>query len=320
MWAATIGRDHVDTRYLESAGISFSDAAGCNADAVAEYVFTALFEIAAENGFDPGEKSIGIIGVGNIGSRVAKIAASLGMKVLKNDPPLKRLTSREDYLALDELLGCDIITLHVPLNLEGPDKTFHLFDKNTLSKLNDGAVLINASRGPVIDNAALPGIIEKKKLSAVIDVWENEPDISTRLLGGVRIATPHVAGYSYEGKVNGTKMIYNALCNFLRKVPDWHPPSTPVGNNHLSLNASAGTAGLRKLFSGIYDIRRDYKLLKDMLYLSPKEKGDYFDNLRKNYPLRREFSNYSVEINNGNDKLRTFLKNIGFSLTDGKIS
>lgn len=312
---ATIGRDHVDTGYLESAGISFADAAGSNADAVAEYVFTALLEIFAEREYDLSGKSIGVIGVGNIGSRVAKIATSLGMKVLKNDPPLKRLTSREDYLELDDLMECDIITLHVPLNMEGPDKTFHMFDNKRLKKLKDGVVLINASRGHIVDNEALQSIIGEKNFSAVIDVWENEPFVSTGLLEKTIIATPHVAGYSYEGKVNGTKMIYNSLCNFLGKVPAWQPATPPVGNNHLSLDALSGMAGLRKLFSGIYDIRKDDKQFRTVLNMPSKEGAIYFDGLRKNYLLRREFSNFSVALKNRNDETENFLKSIRFRAT-----
>jgi len=313
---ATIGRDHIDQEYLTSQGIFFIDAAGCNADAVAEYVFTSLFEIASEKQFILSEKSIGIIGVGNIGSRVSKLASSLGMKVLKNDPPLKRLTKREDYIEMDEILECDIITLHVPLNMDGVDKTFHLFDHQKLEKLKEDTILINASRGAVINNKALLDIKNKNNLSMVLDVWENEPNINNDLLQRTNIATPHIAGYSYEGKVNGTVMLYNALCNFLNKKPEWEPVFPEVPEKIIKINFQEETNSLQELFSAIYRIKNDDKQLRNILELQENKKGKYFDKLRKDYPLRREFSNYFLELINSNPVIQSFLKTFGFNLID----
>ncbi len=313
---ATIGRDHIDEEYLTSQGIFFTDAAGCNADAVAEYVFTSLFEIAREKRFNLREKSIGIVGVGNIGNRVSKLASSLEMKVLKNDPPLKRLTNREDYLELNELMECDIITLHVPLNMDGLDKTFHLFDHKKLENLEEGTILINASRGAVIDNKALLNIKDKKNISIVLDVWENEPNINSDLLQRTNIATPHIAGYSYEGKVNGTVMLYHALCNFLNKEPEWKPVLPEVSGKMLQLNIQDETNSLQRLFSEIYKIKNDDKQLRNILELQGNEQGKYFDKLRKDYQLRREFSNYFIELNNSNHKIEPFLKTLKFNIID----
>ncbi len=313
---ATIGRDHIDEEYLTSQGIFFTDAAGCNADAVAEYVFTSLFEIAREKRFNLREKSIGIVGVGNIGNRVSKLASSLEMKVLKNDPFLKRLTNREDYLELNELMECDIITLHVPLNMDGLDKTFHLFDHKKLENLEEGTILINASRGAVIDNKALLNIKDKKNISIVLDVWENEPNINSDLLQRTNIATPHIAGYSYEGKVNGTVMLYHALCNFLNKEPEWKPVLPEVSGKMLQLNIQDETNSLQRLFSEIYKIKNDDKQLRNILELQGNEQGKYFDKLRKDYQLRREFSNYFIELNNSNHKIEPFLKTLKFNIID----
>jgi len=313
---ATIGRDHIDQEYLTSQGIFFTDAAGCNADAVAEYVFTSLFEIASEKQFILSEKSIGIIGVGNIGGRVSKLASSLGMKILKNDPPLKRLTKREDYIEVDEILECDIITLHVPLNMDGNDKTFHLFDHQKLEKLKEDTILINASRGAVINNKALLEIKNKNNLYTVLDVWENEPNINNDLLQKTNIATPHIAGYSYEGKVNGTVMLYHALCNFLNEKQEWKPVFPKVTEKTIKVNFQDETNSLQKLFSVIYRIKNDDKQLRNILGMLENERGKYFDKLRKNYQLRREFSNYFLELKNSNPLIQSFLKTFGFNLID----
>lgn len=311
---ATIGSDHVDKQYLGSRGIKFTDASGCNADAVAEYVFSALFDIASEMKFNLCEKSIGVIGVGNIGSRVSKFAASLGMKVLKNDPPLKREPNPGDYLELDELMNCDIITLHVPLNMKGIDRTFHLFDKQRLEKIKNGAILINASRGLVIDNNALTDIIQKKDIISVLDVWENEPEINVELLQKTKIGTPHIAGYSYEGKVNGTSILYNAVCNFLKINPVWKPVLPEIDENKIRIINRDINADIQKIISEIYKIKEDDKQLREIQDVTGNERGKYFDGLRKNYRLRREFSNYFIKLKNDDKELERILRDFRFKV------
>src|ERR1035437_2481819 len=183
---ATIGTDHIDNEYLADNGICFTDARGCNSDAVAEYVFTALLNISNEQNFTLKGKSIGVVGVGNIGSRIVRLAGALGMKVLQNDPPLKRKTGNKQFLNIKDLMGVDIITFHVPLNLQGEDRTYHLFDYDKINSLKDGAIIINASRGPVIENNSLDKLIGEKKFTAVLDVWENEPVINMSLLQKIK--------------------------------------------------------------------------------------------------------------------------------------
>ncbi|MDR3667352.1 MAG: 4-phosphoerythronate dehydrogenase, partial [Ignavibacteriaceae bacterium] len=236
---ATIGIDHVDTNYLSEKEIFFSDARGCNSDAVAEYVFTALLNLSIEQNFELKGKSIGVVGAGNIGSRIVRLAGALGMNVLQNDPPLKRQTGDKRFLDLDELMNVDIITFHVPLNMEGEDRTSHLFDHNKLNSLKDGAIIINASRGPVVDNDSLEMLISKKKFTSVLDVWENEPLINMNLLLKIRFGTPHIAGYSYEGKINGTVILYNALCTFLNKKIEWQPVIPPAINPLIRINGNS---------------------------------------------------------------------------------
>jgi len=212
---ATIGLDHVDVDFLREKNIGFASAPGSNANSAAEYVIAALLEIGRKHKISLEDKSIGVIGVGNVGSKVAKKAAALGMKVYLNDPPLKRQSGDPKYLQIEELFDCDFITLHTPLTFDGIDKTFHLADERFFESLKVGCVFINTSRGGVVESSALKAAIETGSLKAVVlDVWENEPNIDTELLQMVDIGTPHIAGYSLDGKVAGMIMIYKAACEY----------------------------------------------------------------------------------------------------------
>ena len=312
---ATIGTDHIDLNYLRSKKINFSDAKGCNADAVAEYIFTSILTLANNNDITIKGKTLGIVGAGNIGSRIARLAEAVGMNVLKNDPPLKRLTESDEFVSLNNIYDADIITLHVPLNISGADKTVHLFNKENLKKIKNNTIFLNASRGQVVDNSALIELIQTKNLKTVLDVWENEPDIDIKLLDFVKIGTPHIAGYSFEGKLNGTIMIYNAFCKAFNERPSWKPKLPGIGNT--SIDAVMKTYSeefLFNIFTSIYNIGKDDKemrLIKDQ----PKgQRPKYFDQLRKNYPLRREFSNYQISLNSKNKELERILKAFRFQL------
>lgn len=295
---ATIGTDHIDLNYLKSRNITFADAKGCNAFAVAEYFLTALVKVCSEEKISLQDKSIGIIGVGNVGSKVAKFSELLGLRVLKNDPPLERKNPQEKFYSLDEALQCDIVTLHVPLTIEGDDKTYHLLNEDNLKKLKDGAILINTSRGAVIDNVSLRKIITNKNLNLILDVWENEPDVDLSLLEKVKIATPHIAGYSLEGKINGTIMIFNALNNFLKSDYNFDFVLPEVENNILPYtNKHFDEGEFYYLLSRIYNIEADDLQMKKMLYFGREDRIKYFDTLRKYYPLRREFNNYFIKTN-----------------------
>lgn len=313
---ATIGTDHVDLDYLKRQGIAFSDAKGCNADAVAEYVFTALLYVINKKGIELKGKSIGVIGVGNIGSRVVRYAKALGLKVLQNDPPRERQGGSADFVGLTEALQSDIVTFHVPLNMEGIDKTYHLINKDNLKLLKKDAILINASRGAVVDNQALLGYLNKNSdLSVILDVWENEPDIDTGLLVKTDIASAHIAGYSLEGKVNGTMIVRGALCEFLGCTDEFHPQLPVIENPLIELEGNPRLeSSLLKAFSSVYNIKDDDLLLKKMHGLPNEQRRVYFDDLRKNYRLRREFSNFAVKINQSNKFPETILKEFRFSI------
>ena len=310
---ATIGSDHIDLNYLEKNNITFADAKGCNADSVAEYVFTALFKIAADENIRLNKKSIGVVGIGNIGSKVVRIAEELGMLVLKNDPPLERKGIGEKYVSLDEILQADIITTHVPLNKGGRDNTVHLLNKDNLNQIRYGAIIINTSRGVVINNDALYNITQSKKLYNILDVWENEPGINIDLLNITKIGTAHIAGYSLEGKVNGTVMIYNALCNFARIPPSWKPELPEVENKEFVLDVSKNDElKLYNLLRSVHDIESDDWRMRNMIKVKGEERGKYFALLRKEYPIRREFSNYTVKLREDELYLKKILEALRF--------
>ena len=220
--SATIGFDHVDRDYLQERGIGFATAPGSNATSAAEYVVSALLVLAERKGFELAGRRVGIVGCGNVGSRVRDRLTALGMQCLVNDPPLKAQGGHDDYVGLDDILDADVITFHVPFTREGDWPTWHLADRAFLERLKRGAVLVNTARGAVVDNAALDALLAARDdLTVVLDVWEGEPAISEALLQKVDIGTPHIAGYSLDGKLRGTDMIYRAACAHFDRPVDW---------------------------------------------------------------------------------------------------
>jgi erythronate-4-phosphate dehydrogenase len=211
----TIGEDHVDKACLREMGIGFSSAPGCNANSVAEYVVAALLVLSKRHGINLRQSSLGIVGVGHVGSLVARKATALGMTCKLHDPPLAERTGDPSYVGLPEIQACDILSFHVPLERGGPYPTFHMVDTAFLAALKTDAILINTARGSVVDNEALKAALETGNLGgAVLDVWEGEPHMDTELLARVDVGTPHIAGYSLDGKVNGTTRIYEAVCRY----------------------------------------------------------------------------------------------------------
>ena len=316
---ATIGFDHIDTEYLSRRNIGFASAPGSNANSAAEYVVAALLSVAEKHKIQLMGKSIGIIGVGNVGSRVAKKAAALGMKVYLNDPPLQRQTGDPKYVPIEELFDCDFITLHTPLTFRGIDKTFHLADERFFKSLKAGCILINTSRGTVVDSEALKGAIEAARLKAVaLDVWQNEPNIDTELLQMVDIGTPHIAGYSLDGKVAGMIMIYKAVCQHFGldakfDVEDFLPEASVP---ELTINPGDGDEQevIHRTVEKIYNICEDDRKLREILWQRAEKKGNFFDNLRKNYPVRREFQNTRIILESPCQSIAKKLAGIGFKV------
>ncbi len=258
---------------------------------------------------------VGIIGVGNIGSRVVKYAEALGLKVYKNDPPKQRAGEGSNYVSLEEALQADIITLHVPLNKTGIDKTFHLLDEKKLNELKNDTIIINSSRGAVVDNNALLNIIDKKHFKVILDVWEDEPLINTDLLQKVFVGSAHVAGYSLEGKINGTKMIYDALCRFTNKPNDWEPKLPTVENNIIDVSSVKNLEEkLHIIFKQIYNVEKDDSEMREMVEMDNDSKAAHFDKLRKEYPLRREFTNYTILIKETDKQLKGILETFRFNI------
>ena len=302
--SATIGTDHVDERYLREQGIAFAHAPASNADSVADYVMAALLRLAVRRQTTLRGKTIGVVGCGNIGSRLARRLPALGLDVLKNDPPLageaEAAGEPHNFVPLDRVLNvADIITLHVPLTREGSHPTHHLFDAATILKMKPDAWLLNTSRGPVVDNEELKAIVHGGYLGAVaLDVWENEPTPDPDLLRRVDLATPHIAGYAYDGKVRGTTMLYEALCDHIGVPAGWSPEQAlqPEDGHPLVATppdpALPETEALDHVVRSMYAIRADDARLRATLDAPPDERGAAFSRLRKEYPRRREFSRF----------------------------
>jgi erythronate-4-phosphate dehydrogenase len=316
---ATIGFDHIDVDFLRWNKIGFASAPGSNANSAAEYVIAGLLEMGRKYDIDLEDKSIGIIGVGNVGSRVAKKCAALGMQIYLNDPPLQRETGEAKYLPLDELFDCDFITLHTPLTFEGVDKTYHLADEKFFKSLKEKCVFVNASRGGVVDSEALKRTIRSGRLRAVVlDVWENEPNIDMELLETVDIGTPHIAGYSLDGKITGMIMIYKAVCEYFRLnarfgIQDFLPEPA-VRQLRIETSTNNEQDALADAVQKIYDVREDDARLRRVCEKAVEKRGEFFDSLRKNYPVRREFQNTKVIVKDRNSTLVKKLKGIGFLL------
>ncbi len=313
---ATIGTDHLDKEYLKKNKITFVNAPGCNSFAVAEYIITSLISAAVFKNTALKNKSVGIIGYGNIGSKVALFAKLLGMRTVINDPPLKNLSESNIFSSLKDTLGCDAVTFHVPLNKSGKHKTLHLLNKLNIQFIKNDAIILNASRGEVTDNfIVLNKLIANDKIFSVFDVWENEPNLNMDLLSKVDIATPHIAGYSFEGKVNGTVQIHKALSNFLNIKSKWKPDLPKVKNSTIDVNIEDSVENiLHKITTSVYRQHKDDELLRKSLLLNLEERKIYFDSLRKNYRLRREFTNYTVKLSKRNCELETILKGLRFNV------
>ncbi len=316
---ATIGYDHIDLDFLEAEGIAFTSAPGSNANSAAEYVVAGVLEVAQKYDIDLEEKSIGVIGVGNVGSKVAAKAAALGMNVVLNDPPLARRSGDDKYRPVEELFECDFITLHVPLTTSGADRTYHLADRAFFTSLKERCVLINASRGAVVETDALKNAIYSGRLRGVVlDVWENEPKIDLGLLKIVDIGTPHIAGYSLDGKIAGMMMIYEAACEYFGVAPAHEAneflPEPAIRDLRLSGARGTPLDIVAGAVQKIYDIRRDDTRLRWVWEKPQDKRADYFDSLRKNYPVRREFHNTTVAVSPGDARLRAKLEGIGFDV------
>lgn len=311
---ATVGTDHIDTRYLQKRDIGFAYAPGSNAESVAEYLITALIVLKQKYCIALDTMILGIVGVGNIGSRIKRYAAALGMKTVCCDPPLHRTTGSSEFVPFDFLMqSSDIITFHVPLVTEGGDRTVHLVDETFFSAICPGTFLINTSRGDVIDEAAL--IRNRHRLGGlVLDVWNHEPTINKQLCVQSDIATPHIAGYSYDGKVRGTEAIYRAACTYFSVPALWKPENTITPAKKILTIAAEETDPVAALILQAYPIMEDDARLRFITSPECREIGAYFDGLRKKYPKRLEFSHFAIDTTGLTDDVVRQLYGLGFSI------
>ncbi|ATE76764.1 4-phosphoerythronate dehydrogenase PdxB [Pseudomonas frederiksbergensis] len=311
----TIGTDHLDLDYFQQAGITWSSAPGCNARGVVDYVLGSLLTLAEIEGADLTQRTYGVVGAGEVGGRLVKVLQGLGWNVLVCDPP-RQAAEGGDYVSLEQIIEqCDVVSLHTPLDKQGPQATWHLFDKKRLNQLKPGTWLINASRGPVIDNAALRQVLlQREDLQAVLDVWEAEPEVDVALAELCVIATPHIAGYSLDGKQRGTAQIYQAFCKFLGQ-----PEQVSLNDllpapwlSAVTLNADTDPAwALAMLCRGVYDPRRDDADFRRSLVGNVNEQRVAFDALRKHYPLRREIDGLKVRIEGDSPALQQIVAALG---------
>lgn len=312
----TIGRDHVKENELKSQNIAFYSAPGCNAQAVGEYVVCCLLEYAQATQITLEGKSLGVVGVGNVGTIVRRYAEALGMKVLLNDPPRERAGDPLPFVSFEKVLkDSDFITIHVPLIKSGVDKTYHLIDSNALRQMKSSAVLINSCRGSVVNNQELKVALKNKTIrAAILDVWENEPEIDQELFNLCFLGSPHIAGYSYDAKIRGSTMIAEKLAEFYKiSLPDYAKLGLPdihkISARKLTKNEEIDLKAICNLF---YEPREDTNLLKNS-FLEVKA-GENFDNLRKKYRKRREFQVIPLEFLEGapSEKLAKMLEILKF--------
>ena len=311
---ATIGYDHINTEYCKQAGIEWTNAPGCNAESVNQYIASALFSWSMKKRTDLADKTIGIVGVGHVGNKVAQLCETVGMTVLLNDPPRERVEDPENFVSLKRIQEeADIITFHVPLNMTGKDATFHMADEPFLQNLKKKPLLINSCRGEVFDSEALYNAYEAGDISGfILDCWENEPDIDLELLNISEYGTPHIAGYSKDGKANGTKMSVQAVSRFFNLgIDNWKPENVEEPKNPLIKidgEQRRDYSILAEAILSTYQIENDDEALKDTPH--------HFEQLRGDYPVRREFAAHTIEAKNVERKTLEILQKLRFNILE----
>ena len=319
---ATAGVDHMDIDFLNERSIAWVSAPGSNANSVAEWVAAALLHLATHHAFELEGKTLGIIGVGNVGSRVAAIAPALGLRVLLNDPPRAAAEPGSMWCDLSTLLAqSDIVTLHVPLTESGPCATREMVDCRFLSSMKPGAIFLNAARGEVVDEDCLRLGLEQHWINhALLDVFAHEPDVDPGTMSAATLATPHIAGYSYDGRVRGTEMCYRAACRFLEVEPRWSPPPAPGDPARVFDIDPTGRSPidiLASVVSRAYDIAGDDHALRAEMTADETARRSHFQSLRMHYPDRHEFPAYTVRLAPPSPLLASRLSRMGFQVEIG---
>lgn len=314
----TIGTDHLDLDYLAHAGIHWSSAPGCNARGVVDYVLGSLLTLAELDGVALQDRVYGVVGAGQVGERLVRVLRGLGWKVLVCDPP-RQAREEGEFVSLQAILEqCDAISLHTPLLRDGPDPTWHLLGGEQLARLRPGTWLINASRGSVVDNQALRELLlDREDVQAVLDVWEGEPQVDLALADLCTLATPHIAGYSLDGRQRGTAQVYQAFCRW-RGEPELVRLATllpPPSLAQIDLDARTAPAwALAALCRAVYDPRRDDADFRRSLSADPARQRAAFDLLRKHYPERREIEGLAVRVRGEAPQLEQVVAALGATL------
>lgn len=281
--SATIGTDHLDTEWLDSNGIAWASAPGCNAVAASQYTLAMILLACERLGRQPDKQSVGIIGHGNVGSRLHQLLVMMGITCVSCDPPLQESGTR-GLVSMTEALAQDVVSLHVPLTRDGPCPSYQMINQNSLEAMPKGALLVNSARGDVSHGDALLDSLQKGRIHAALDVWPGEPGIETDLLDATVLASPHVAGYSVEGKQNGTMQIYDAFCRWLGTEP-------PVALNRSREKPIESIKDANDLAGSITrscDVAADDSAIRQLMGLAPAEVATGFDQLRKTYRLRHD--------------------------------
>ncbi|MCC7439210.1 MAG: 4-phosphoerythronate dehydrogenase [Armatimonadetes bacterium] len=292
---ATIGTEHLQHDWLRQQGLTVADAAGCNSRSVAEYLLAALLRLRRLGRLSIPGGTLGIIGMGRIGTLVADMAAILGLRVVPHDPP-RAERERFQSATLAQALGCDAVTLHVPLVSNGDHPTVHLLEASRLAMLQPGSTLINTARGAVVELPELVAGLHQGLFHAIVDVWEGEPEIPVALARDSTIITPHIAGYSLEGKLRGTQMMADALAKFVGTANNWTmeehlpPPPEPI----VLLEPRAGMDAVEQAVRKAFDICVDDAAIRAVMGAGATERRNQFDALRKGYRARREFTAFTV--------------------------
>jgi erythronate-4-phosphate dehydrogenase len=319
--AACAGIDQIDRTYLKKREVAFGYAAGCNADAVSEYIVTALHVMAARRGWDLRSKSLAVIGVGNVGSRVARKACALGMEVLLCDPPLHDLTGDTRYQSFEDVLKADILSFHVPLLRDGPYPTWHMMDRRALDCLKPEQILINSSRGAVVDNQELKYALQEKRIAgAVLDVWEGEPRIDYSLLELVDIGTPHLAGTTLDGKIKATEMVRDEFCRFFgMKASGNMNELYPNPQKVLPENGKSNQDVILSVLQQIFSLTQHDADLRALGAFTKERAAANFEQLRIRQVLRPEFHHFVVEIEEQQKELADIFAGLGFKVITRRI-
>lgn len=314
---ATAGFDHIDAEAMAKHHIAWTAAAGCNAVSVAEYVVAALLRKAVDRGLHLSDMTLGVVGCGQVGGRVVTRARALGMRVLENDPPLQEKTGDDRFVDLECIAReSDVVTFHVPWTKDGLYATEHMVDREFLGRCRPGLFFINASRGEVVNESALRAALQSGAISScVLDVWEREPCFGGELFSLLDFGTPHIAGYSADGKLRGTEIIYEAVCDFFGLEKSWIPRELPAPPEPL-IALSDATVGfeeqLDELVRRVYGLDADHQRMAAVAGGSDAERSASFKAQRKNYPLRREFASVRLDASSCSKEVAVAAAGLGF--------